>query len=63
MEEKAFEKLMSHSVPQELPIFYVAEVFIIIFKKIIIGPWREAEEANPHPSIPDTWDPSILESP
>ena len=32
---ECFEKLMSHSVPQELPIFYRAEVFIITFKKVI----------------------------
>jgi len=53
---------MSHPVPQELTIFYGAEVFIITFKKII-GPWREEDEANPHPSNPNTWDPSIFGSP
>jgi len=48
-----FEKLTSHSVPQELPIVYGVELFIITFRKII-GPWREEYEASPHPSIPDT---------
>lgn len=36
---------------------------LLSLSKNTIAPWREVDEANPQPSIQDTWDPSILESP